>query len=435
MSGQTLAVLGLSRSGMASVAALVAAGARVYAHDDRNSPDLPQGVKRAAPAEWPWDELTAMVISPGIPHLHPAPHVAAAMAAEHHVPVISDIDLLMQAKPQARVIGITGTNGKSTVVTLIKHILDSQGMATALGGNIGTPVLALDDPGKDGVIILELSSYQLETCPNLSLDAGAVINITPDHLDRHGGWDGYVAAKANLARAVKPGGMLVLGDDPAASSLAKSSLAASSLAQAVIARHDNALDRTDCPDLTGPHNAANTEIATLIAGHFGITREDVAHGLPRFKGLAHRMETIATSGAIRFVNDSKATNGDAAAEALKSFDAIYWIAGGTSKDGGLGPAINQLDAVKCAYLIGDSAENFATELTGKCRHQLCGTLSQAAAAAYHDAQRTSPDGATILLSPAAASFDQFTSFEHRGDTFRAIVQDLLTPTSQEARHV
>ena len=426
MSEQTIAVLGLGRSGQATCHALVKAGAVVYGHDDAidlNKIDLPEAVTLAGHDDWPWDELDAMVISPGIPHQFPKPHPAAKKAMEMGIPVISDIELLMRAKPAAKMIGITGTNGKSTVVTLIDHLLSAQGIKTALGGNIGVAALGLTDPGKDGVIILELSSYQLETTPSLALDAGAVINITPDHLDRHGGWDGYVAAKANLVKAVKPEGLLVLGQQGAAAQLAK--LATSPV---MMADPETAPDRSACPSLSGPHNAVNTAIACHILKFLGMDDAAIENAIADFKGLPHRMETVASIKRINFVNDSKATNGDAAAEALKTYDHIYWIAGGDAKDDGLGIAADHLNHVRHAYMIGSSAEQFAEQVKDRCPVAISHDLETATHSAFHDAQKDgASDGAdeiTILLSPAAASFDQFQNFEMRGEKFRQIATGL-----------
>ena len=426
MNNQTIAVLGLGRSGQAACHALVAAGATVFGHDDGadlNNIDLPKDAKIMSPDDWPWDQLDAVIISPGIPHQFPKPHPVAKKAMEMGIPLLSDIEMLMRAKPAAKIIGITGTNGKSTVVTLIDHLLRSAGIKTALGGNIGVAALGLTDPGKDGVIILELSSYQLETTPSLSLDAGAVINITPDHLDRHGGWQGYVAAKAKLVEAVKPEGLTVLGQQGAAAQLAKK--AASPV---MMADPETAPDRSDCPALSGPHNALNAAIACNIAGFFGVEDDAIATAIAGFKGLPHRMETVATIDQINFINDSKATNGDAAAEALKTFDHIYWIAGGDAKDDGLGIAADHLNHVRHAYMIGASAEKFAEQIKDRCPVDISHDLETATHSAFQDAQKDSlSEGAkdiTILLSPAAASFDQFKNFEMRGETFRQIATDI-----------
>jgi UDP-N-acetylmuramoylalanine--D-glutamate ligase len=432
MKDKTIGVLGLSRSGLASVKALAAAGARLYAHDDNATPELLDGVTQCNHQDWPWKGMDMMVISPGIPHLYPAPHPAAQSARDHSVPLISDIELMMMSRPEAKIIGITGTNGKSTIVSLIDHILSSNRIKTALGGNIGTAVLDLDDPGTNGVIILELSSYQLEITPSLKLDAGGIINITPDHLDRHGTWDGYVKAKTNLARSISNDGLLVLGDDAITSALSKE---ASS--DVKIVGLDDAPDLTGCRDLTGPHNALNTAMAIAITEYLGLEENEILPSLPTFHGLPHRMEEVVEYDGIRFVNDSKATNGEAAAEALKSFDDIYWIAGGTAKKDGLGPALETLSHVRQAYLIGSSAEIFARQIGGQCPHQVVKTMDRAVQQAFDDASaeiRPENQMATILLSPAAASFDQFTSFEHRGDVFRDLVSGLAT-SPREGRRV
>ena len=429
MSDQTIAVLGLSRSGQATVKALVAAGAKVFAYDDRDIPSLDPAVQVSPPESWPWDQLDALVMSPGIPHLHPKPHAAAEMARAKKVEIISDIEVLMRAQPKAKRVGITGTNGKSTVVTLIDHLLNMSGVKTALGGNIGRAALDLDDPGQDGVIILELSSYQLETTPSLCLDAGAVINITPDHLDRHGGWQGYVAAKANLVKAINLSGLTVLGAEGAVTTLAEHAVS-----KLVMADQNMTPKTAKSPDLQGPHNALNTAIAMEICQHLGVDRDALIAALPQYRGLPHRMEKVGQIGDIRFINDSKATNGDAAAEALKSFQDIYWIAGGDAKDGGIGVAAQHLDHVRRAYLIGASAQDFATQIATACPVQISGTLDRATASALHDAQSDHCPNATILLSPAAASFDQFKNFEDRGHIFRQIVDGLTTPVVMEGTH-
>ena len=443
MSDLTIAVLGLGRSGQATCHALASVGAIVYGHDDgmANTPqdqqvdpqlDLPDTVMITAPDDWPWDKLDYIVISPGIPHGFPKPHPVAAKAKTMDIPVISDIEILMLAKPAAKIIGITGTNGKSTVVTFIDHLLSNAGIKTALGGNIGVGVLGLNDPGKDGVIILELSSYQLETTPSLALDAGAVITITPDHLDRHGGWDGYVAAKANLVKAIKPDGLTVLGQQGAAAGLAPLSKA-----PVMIADPETAPDRSQCPALSGPHNALNTAIACHIGRLFGVSDAQINDAIASFQGLPHRMEQVATIDHITFINDSKATNGDAAAEALKTFDNIYWIAGGDAKEDGLGIAADHLGQVRHAYMIGASAEQFAHQVNGQCPVTISHQLNSAAKSAFHDAKEDGLSTATILLSPAAASFDQFKSFEMRGNQFRQIASDLannLAKDLMEANH-
>ncbi|MGC6485637.1 MAG: UDP-N-acetylmuramoyl-L-alanine--D-glutamate ligase [Candidatus Puniceispirillales bacterium] len=426
MQFQTVGILGLGRSGLASAAALVAAGAVVHAHDDHASPALPDGAMATAWQDWPWAQMDALVISPGIPHRFPEPHPAAARAEAEGVAIISDIEVLMRARPQARIIGITGTNGKSTTALLLDHMLKAAGIASVVGGNIGHAVLALDDPGPEGVMVLELSSYQLETTPGLRLDAGAVINITPDHLDRHDGWQGYCAAKANLAKAVIPEGLLVLGRGDELDTMATAATA-----QAERIGPGDAPIIINCPALAGPHNIENTAIAFKLAGFLGADRAPMEAALDTFTGLPHRMEEVARSGPIHFVNDSKATNAAAARQALRSFPAIYWIAGGEAKAEGLAPLIDDLGNVTCAYLIGASAESFAAALAGHIPAKRCGTLDEAVTTAFDDARRADAAEATILLSPAAASFDQFRNFEERGLAFR----DLATTLATEAADV
>ena len=269
MAGKTIAVLGLGRSGIASVKALLAAGAKVFAYDDHNpNHDLPAEAVLTPPEKWPWEALAYLVISPGIPHAFPAPHKAAQMALSHDVPIITDVELLMQAQPRARIVGITGTNGKSTTTMLICHLLNAGGIAAVAGGNIGIPVLDLDDPGDGGAIVLELSSYQLETVPSLKLEAGAIINITPDHLDRHCGWGGYVTAKTRLTEAIIPEGLLVLGSDDALAPLAGLCAARTERVDADTLEDIKNKDIKN-PALAGAHNIENAAIALKICAYLG----------------------------------------------------------------------------------------------------------------------------------------------------------------------
>jgi len=430
MADKTIGVLGLGRSGMASIAALAAAGAHVYAHDDTLQPALGDDAIFMAPSDWPWDEMAALVISPGIPHEFPKPHKAAVLAREHNVPAISDIELLMQSRPAARLVGITGTNGKSTTVKLLGHLLKECGVPVAVGGNIGTAALALDDPGPDGVIVLELSSYQLETTPSLSLDAGALTNITPDHLDRHGGWDGYVAAKLRLVASVKPDGLLVLGRNP---DLTELSGPCPGKAEVITPHATPFIGLND--SLVGPHNIENGAIAFRLGRFLGLDLPAMLDAVPSFRGLPHRMEIIGFAGPVRFVNDSKATNAEAALQALRSYAGIYWIAGGLSKEEGIGVIRDALGNIRKAYLIGTCAEHFAADLNGKVEYSLLENLHQATEAAYTDAVQDNLPEATILLAPAAASFDQFANFEARGDTFRELALTLITASGGNGKVV
>ena len=446
MAGKTIAVLGLGRSGIASVKALLAAGAKVFAYDDHNpNHDLPAEAVLTPPEKWPWEALAYLVISPGIPHAFPAPHEAAQMALSHDVPIITDVELLMQAQPRARIVGITGTNGKSTTTMLICHLLNAGGIAAVAGGNIGIPVLDLDDPGEGGAIVLELSSYQLETVPSLKLEAGAIINITPDHLDRHCGWGGYVTAKTRLTEAIIPEGLLVLGSDDALAPLAGRCAARTERVDADTLEDIKNKDIKN-PALAGAHNIENAAIALKICAYLGADWDSLQGGssqgdalkgdslqmvLMSFKGLPHRMEQLGSHGGIQFVNDSKATNAQAAEKALKSFPSIYWIAGGQEKQSGITTLADSLDNVVRAYLIGEAAEHFATDIAPHVPCQLSGTLGEATRQAISDAISEQCENATILLAPAAASFDQFSNFEERGDSFRLLAQQWLAATDHK----
>ena len=446
MAGKTIAVLGLGRSGIASVKALLAAGAKVFAYDDHNpNHDLPAEAVLTPPEKWPWEALAYLVISPGIPHAFPAPHKAAQMALSHDVPIITDVELLMQAQPRARIVGITGTNGKSTTTMLICHLLNAGGIVAVAGGNIGIPVLDLDDPGEGGAIVLELSSYQLETVPSLKLEAGAIINITPDHLDRHCGWGGYVTAKTRLTEAIIPEGLLVLGSDDALAPLAGLCAARTERVDADTLEDIKNKDIKN-PALAGAHNIENAAIALKICAYLGAAWGSLEGGssqgralegdslqmvLKSFKGLPHRMEQLGSHGGIQFVNDSKATNAQAAEKALKSFPSIYWIAGGQEKQSGITTLADSLDNVVRAYLIGEAAEHFATDIAPHVPCQLSGTLGEATRQAISDAISEQCENATILLAPAAASFDQFSNFEERGDSFRLLAQQWLAATDHK----
>lgn len=430
MSGKTVGILGLGLSGMAAARALDAAGATCWLHDDaRQAPDDRPATLQAEQGlaghwqDWPWDRLDAMVISPGIPHDHPMPHPAAARAREAGVEIISEIELAMRAAPQARLVAITGTNGKSTTTALLGHCLEKAGIKARIGGNIGDAACTLEDPGKDGVIVLELSSYQLETTPSLHADMTVLLNITPDHLDRHGGMDGYVAAKSRILSALPPDGLAVFGqaDGPVAR-LAADFMAGGGTAVTVSAQDLPAqLDLS--PALAGPHNAVNAAAVMACLRHLGVGEADIAAGLADFAGLPHRMQHVAQHQRVAFINDSKATNGVAAACALAAYDSIYWIAGGEAKEDGLGPAASATANVERAYLIGSAAADFAATLADRVPIRLSGDLESATTAAFADASAAT-GAATILLSPAAASFDQFANFAARGDAFCAIARQL-----------
>jgi UDP-N-acetylmuramoylalanine--D-glutamate ligase len=428
MNGQTVGVLGLGGSGIAAVAALRAAGAHVVAFDDgKHQQDLP-AIQVTDWRDWPWQDMAAMVISPGIPHLHPKPHPAAAHANSLQIDVISEVELALRAKPQAKLVVVTGTNGKSTTTALIGHCLATAGRAHAIGGNLGDPACSLDDPGKDGVLVLELSSYQLETTPSLAPDISILLNISPDHLDRHGGMNGYIAAKAVVLDRLGADCLAIIGDgDEHVKALATTTRKRG--IKTMIASPDRAPDaQRHSASLAGLHNAENAAAAAFALAALGLDMAMINRGVKSYSSLPHRLQTVARCGKIQFVNDSKATNGVAAAKALSAFDDIYWVAGGLAKQDGLAPAMQYLDAVKKAYLIGTAAAEFAKSLDGQCPAAICGDLEKATRAAFDDAS-AAIDGGTILLAPAAASFDQFTSFGARGDAFAALAQNLCATTA------
>ena len=423
MSGQTVGVLGLGSSGMAAVASLDAAGVTTFAHDD-NSPDTPiSNGTLMRWQDWPWQDLDALVISPGIPHLHPAPHPAAALASAANIEILSEVEIALRGMPQAPIVVITGTNGKSTTTTLVGHCLQEAGKAVAIGGNIGRAACSLDDPGPDGVIVLELSSYQLETTPTLSPTIAVVFNITPDHLDRHGGMAGYVAAKTRALTTLRADGTAILGwSNDHVKQLADACIARG--VRTLLAMPDQApAGRKHCLALRGDHNAENAAAAGLVLHCLGLDRDQIDHGMASFAGLPHRLQTVAKLGPISFINDSKATNGTAAANAIAAFSHIYWIAGGLAKEDGLDAVIPHIGNVKKAYLIGNSATAFAKTLHGQCDTGIYDNLHDATRAAFDDA-KDNVSGGTILLAPAAASFDQFDNFGARGDAFCQLARQL-----------
>lgn len=444
MNGKVVALLGLGRTGVATAAALQASGATVWAWDDSETARgaAPAGmIVELAKANWSRPEM--LVMSPGIPHMHPAPHPVAALAKAAGKPLIGDIELLYRAMPTQRYVGITGTNGKSTTTTLIAHILRQGGKSVAVGGNLGQAALSLEPLPGDGIYVLELSSYQLELTPTPVCDVAVLLNITPDHLSRHGGMDGYIDAKALILRPKGRGSIGVLGVDDQPCRALFDRLGASGrklipisvereLAGGVDARNGLLIDRTGAAPteiadlkviatLPGSHNWQNAAAAYLAARAMGLDRPAIVAGLESYPGLVHRQELIATIDGVRYVNDSKATNADAAAKALACYDNIHWIIGGRAKEGGLAGLERLYPRVRHAYLIGECANDFARQLRGKLPFTQCGTLDKAVAAAHAEARKARTQGAVILLSPACASWDQYPDFEARGEHFRKLV--------------
>jgi UDP-N-acetylmuramoylalanine--D-glutamate ligase len=437
--GRRYAVVGLGRAGIAAMRALGGIGASVVGWDDAAFARDAAAAENFTIADPSGDigDYSALVLSPGIPHRLPMPHRIAAAAQAAGTPILTDAELLYQAVraagSRARFAGITGTNGKSTTTALLTHILAGAGVPVAAGANLGPAALSLPLLPHDGVYVLEMSSYMLERLETLRFDVAAMLNLSPDHLDRHGDMAGYAAAKLEIFARQADGDVAVIGiDDAQSAALAEArpravrisgckpadfwadgfDLTTRDLGRIFDLRHARAL--------AGVHNAQNAAAATAMALALGVTHEAVAEGLRSFAGLAHRQEQIATFSGVHFINDSKATNADAAARALGCFDRVVWIAGGIAKEGGIGPLHAHYPRIAEALLIGRDADSFAATLDAAsvpCR--IVQTLERAVPAAFEAAQRL--DAPVVLLSPACASFDQFSGFEARGEEYRKLV--------------
>ncbi len=481
--GKRYAVLGLARSGLATVEALVASGAEVTAWDEREEarskvlpgtgrdeqvamspghgfgsrgdPNLPiaarsavvEGAQRRSsgeagplhhashgPPPRPGEELVRLadpmeidlagfdgvVVSPGVPlNTHPI----AAKAREAGVPVIGDIELFAQARaslPPHKVVGITGTNGKSTTTALVHHILETAGVPTTMGGNIGLPILAQDPLPEGGVYVLELSSYQIDLTFSLDCDVAVLLNVTPDHLDRYDGFEAYAASKARLFEMQSAGHLALIGVDEHQSKTISHGVRERGeigVIEVTMAEYNG---RASGPALQGPHNAQNAAFGRLVAAYLGLSGEKLQEALATYTGLPHRMEQVADRNGILFVNDSKATNPESTAPALAAFPSIHWIVGGLAKSDSLGPCEAQLDHVRAAYTIGEAGPMFARLLQDRVKVTQSGLLD----VAVKDAADAAVAGEVVLLSPACASFDQFRDYEARGQAFRDAVEAL-----------
>ncbi|HEY1794607.1 MAG TPA: UDP-N-acetylmuramoyl-L-alanine--D-glutamate ligase [Stellaceae bacterium] len=443
--GRKVGVLGLARSGRAAAEALRAGGAEVLAWDDGEKVRATVDFPLIAPAEW--RGIAALVVSPGIPTTFPKPHPAVIRARETGTPIIGDIELLYRSQRRARFIGITGTNGKSTTTALIGHVLKEAGLATEVGGNLGTAALSLAPLDAGGSYVLEASSYQLELLATIVFDIAVLLNITPDHLDRHGGMEGYIAAKEHVFDRQGAGATAVIGvDDDICAAMAERLrrgarrvvpisvdrpveggvyVENSHLVDAIDGAPHPVLDLSKAERLPGAHNWQNACAAYAVARRAGLEPAVAATAILSFPGLAHRQELVATIDGVRYINDSKATNADASEKALICYPAIYWIAGGLPKAGGIAPLAPYFGRLRHTFLIGNATEEFAATLDdGKSPYSRCGDLATALTAADRMARAERLSGAVVLLSPACASFDQFTDFEARGDRFRDLVAAL-----------
>ena len=448
--GKRVAVFGLARSGISCARALELGGAEVFAWDD-SEPAVAkaesEGTKTTNLHSVDFKSLDALVLSPGVPLTHPEPHWTVVKAKTAEIEIVGDTEIFARelARVGGKLVAITGTNGKSTTTALIGHVLKSAGLDVDVGGNIGLAVFNLREPASNRICVLELSSFQIDLMPSLKPDVGILTNLTPDHLDRHGTMDNYAAVKARMFTRMSAGDTALIGVDddycraiaekiPAKATTKRVSVLAD-LADGISAGDGVLRDKQSgktvaeidlraMPALKGRHNWQNACMAYGVANHFGVPANKVAEAMISFPGLAHRMQQIGTVGNIAFVNDSKATNADAAEKALSSFENIYWIAGGIAKTGGIEPLAPLFPRVAKAYLIGTAAKEFALTLNGKVPHQNSGTLDKAVGEALTDAKADKRDNPVVLLSPACASFDQYKNFEIRGDAFVQLVASL-----------
>ncbi|MCB9991914.1 MAG: UDP-N-acetylmuramoyl-L-alanine--D-glutamate ligase [Rhodospirillales bacterium] len=443
LEGKPVAVLGLGISNIAAVRALVKAGASVTVWDDKEENRAAVDAPARDLAEDDLSAYACLVLAPGIPHDHPA--VLKAKAAD--IEILCDIEILHRCGHGRKTIGITGTNGKSTTTALIGHILNENGIKAAVGGNIGKPVLGLSMPPKDGVIVMEMSSFQLELCPAFAPDIAVHLNLTPDHLDRHGSMEAYAEAKMRIFRG--PGKAVIGTDDDWSKKIFKTVEESGERECFPItttgAQKDGVYveegfmyeamygDPVEITEMTmtalpGVHNHQNAAAAYAAARLMGLEPDAIIAAMESFPGLMHRQYLVRTINGVAYVNDSKATNAAAAGRALASYKNIYWILGGRPKDGGLKGLEPYVDHIRHAFLIGEAMDDFATWLDNHgVSHNFCTTLDIATAEAHRLAQgdRGQPGGTgMVLLSPACASFDQFKSFEERGDRFTALVNDL-----------
>ncbi|MDQ1154137.1 UDP-N-acetylmuramoyl-L-alanine--D-glutamate ligase [Brevundimonas sp. SORGH_AS_0993] len=445
--GRRVAVFGLGRSGITAARALLAGGAIPILWDDGEAGRAQaksEGFTVDDLAAADWSDIAALVLSPGAPLTHPKPHWTVERAHQAGVPVLGDIELFaraLAARPKdqrPRVVAVTGTNGKSTTTALIGWVLKSAGLTVHVGGNIGVGVLALPEPTTDAVYVIEVSSYQLDLTTTFAPDVAILTNISPDHLDRHGGMEGYVRAKRRIFSNQAPDAVALIGVDEdwgrgMASELSRRVIAVSTVpspprGEGYVAQvgalwkdGERIADLTRARSLPGRHNAQNAAFAYAAARALGVSHDAAVAGLLSFPGLAHRMEAVAQIGSVRFINDSKATNADAARQALASYPSVFWIAGGVPKAGGIDDLADLFPRVARAYLIGQAADAFAATLSANgVPHVLSRTLEAAVSAAADDAAAAVGDR-IVLLSPACASFDQFADFEARGEAFRAAV--------------
>jgi UDP-N-acetylmuramoylalanine--D-glutamate ligase len=451
--GKKVAVFGLGGSGLASASALLAGGADVIGWDDSAetvAKATSAGIPTADLRTIDWSRISALVLAPGVPLTDPVPHWSVGLARSAAVEVIGDIELFCRERranaPDAPFVAITGTNGKSTTTALTAHLFQSGGHDTQIGGNIGTAILSLEPPRAGRVHVIECSSYQIDLAPSLDPSVGILLNVTEDHLDRHGTLRHYAAIKERLVAGVQDGGTAVVGVDDSwcAAAADRIEQAGKRLVRVSVRRPlpdglyveaeqimlaaggtARAIARIGgIGSLRGVHNAQNAACAAGTALALGLSAQAIQQGLISFPGLAHRVEQVGHKGRVLFVNDSKATNADSTAQALACFSDMFWIAGGKPKTGGIASLAGFFPRIRKAYLIGEAAAGFAGQLEGRVPHVVAGTLDRAVELAARDAEASDVKEPVVLLSPACASFDQYRNFEVRGDRFRELVRAL-----------
>jgi UDP-N-acetylmuramoylalanine--D-glutamate ligase len=446
--GKNVAMFGLARSGISCALALQLGGATVFAWDDSEPAQdkaRAEGVSVTNLHTIDFRTLNALVLSPGVPLTHPEPHWTVLKAKAAGIEIIGDTEVFVRQVQGsgAKVIAITGTNGKSTTTALIGHVLKSAGLDVDVGGNIGHAVFNLRAPQRERHYVLELSSFQIDLMPGLAPDIGILTNLTPDHLDRHGSMAHYADVKQRMFAKQRDGQTALVGvDDSWGAEIADRLHAGPDVRRVSVLKlmadgvsapegilHDcrngseiATLDLRNFIALRGRHNWQNACMAYAAARAVNVSFDEIAKAFESFPGLAHRMQKIADIGGVAFVNDSKATNADAAEKALSSYDEIFWIAGGLAKTGGISALAPHFNRIKKAYLIGVSAHELAAELEGKVPFVIAETMAHAVNMAAEDAARQG--SGVVLLSPACASFDQYKNFEIRGEAFAEFVQRL-----------
>jgi UDP-N-acetylmuramoylalanine--D-glutamate ligase len=450
LGGRKVALFGLGGSGLATAQALMAGGAEVIAWDDNPASVEKANAAGIATADLhgiDWNAMESFVLSPGVPLTHPKPHWTVDLAHAAGVEIIGDVELFVRERrrlaPDCPFVAITGTNGKSTTTALIAHILKSSGRDTQLGGNIGTAVLTLDPPAANRFYVVECSSYQIDLAPSINPSAGILLNLTPDHLDRHGTMQHYADVKERL---VAGSGQAIVGADDSYCSQIADRIERAGVTVTRISRRlalkdgifadgsrilkadggavSELLDLKGVETLRGGHNAQNAAAAIGACLAVGVNLDEIRAGIRSFPGLKHRMQPVGRRGHVTFVNDSKATNAEAAAPALSSYDRIYWIAGGLPKEGGITALQPLFSKIAKAYLIGEAAPQFAATLGEAVPYEISGTMDLAIAHAARDAAADMAGPVAVMLSPACASFDQYKNFEVRGDSFVEIVSGL-----------